>query len=172
MDAPKTRIATSDLPLVVRVGVGDLYASARPAEILTSYALGSCVGVVVHDRVATIGGLAHVQLPECRRPQSQEADGIFAYADYAVPELLSRVYSMGATRQRLRVVLVGGALLADPDAYFQVGRKNVLAVRRHLWAHGLIPAREDVGANYWRTLHVHIGSGRILVTSPHGREEL
>lgn len=171
MDAPNTRIATSDLPLVVRVGVGDLYASARAADVLTSYALGSCVGLVVHDAVAKIGGLAHVQLPECRRPQPLDTDGIFAYADFAVPELLARVYSMGATRQRLRVVLVGGALLADPDAYFQVGRKNILALRRHLWTHGLIPAREDVGGHHWRTLHVHIGSGRILVTSPHGKEE-
>jgi chemotaxis protein CheD len=126
--------------------------------------------VVLYDGVACIGGLAHIQFPEHRGLRDAESE--WACAESGVPELLSQMYAGGGMRQRLNVALVGGATVADPNAYFQIGRKNVLAVKRILWQHGLIPSRQSVGGTSWRTVRLNVGTGRIAIQSPEGREEL
>ena len=57
---------------IVSVAIGQWAVAAAPAKIRTL--LGSCVGVVLYDRVAKLGGLAHVVLPSSRgvdRPPRQ-----------------------------------------------------------------------------------------------------
>ncbi|HEY3322804.1 MAG TPA: chemotaxis protein CheD [Planctomycetota bacterium] len=161
-----------EIPVQVRVGVGELYVSRNSNEVLTTYGLGSCVAVAAYDGVACVGGLAHIQLPEHRGPVAGDAESVWAYAEYGVPELISQMYAAGAMRERLNVALAGGATVADPDKYFQIGRKNVLAVKRVLWQHGLIPSRQSVGGTFWRTVKLNVGTGRISIQSPEGYEEL
>ena len=49
---------------VVSVAIGQWAVAVAPARIRTL--LGSCVGVVLFDRVARLGGLAHIVLPSAR----------------------------------------------------------------------------------------------------------
>jgi chemotaxis protein CheD len=158
----------------VRIDVGDLHASNKPGQILLTYALGSCLGVAVHDPQAQVGGLAHIQLPTCRdtTPQAQHAEGVWSYADRALPELFQRVYALGATRGNLRIVLAGGASVADPTNFFQIGRKNYLTVKNLLWRNGYFVAAEAVGGADWRTMRLEIGSGRVEIQTSRGREML
>ena len=46
----------SGLSATVNVAIGQWAVAIAPAKIRTL--LGSCVGVIVHDRVARLGGLA------------------------------------------------------------------------------------------------------------------
>ena len=46
------------------VGVGDCCVSGDPDAVLVTYALGSCIAVVIHDPVSKVGGLLHYMLPE------------------------------------------------------------------------------------------------------------
>ena len=45
------------------VGVADLKVSNVQGEKLITYALGSCLGIVLHDPVANVAGMLHVMLP-------------------------------------------------------------------------------------------------------------
>ena len=45
------------------VGIAQMKVSADPGDELVAYALGSCLGVAVHDPVARVGGLLHAMLP-------------------------------------------------------------------------------------------------------------
>ena len=47
----------------VVVGVGDLAVSNNPSAVLTTYSLGSCIGVTIYDPVTRAGGLLHAMLP-------------------------------------------------------------------------------------------------------------
>ena len=170
MDSASAKV-TAPAASQVRIGIGELYASREPHDVLIAYALGSCVAVILHDRSAGAGGMAHIQLPGSSGSTVRDAESVCAYAEYGVPELISRMYALGAVRQRLRVSLAGGAVVADPNRFFQIGRKNVLAVKRILWQHGLIPSRQAVGGESWRTVRLHVGSGRIAIQSPAGHEE-
>lgn len=46
------------------VGVGDMIVSNDPEDIIVTYALGSCLGVVIYDPVANVGGMLHAMLPD------------------------------------------------------------------------------------------------------------
>ena len=48
----------------VAVGVGDCRVSNDPECVLVTYALGSCIAVLIHDPTAGVGGLLHFALPD------------------------------------------------------------------------------------------------------------
>lgn len=50
------------------VGMGRFIVSSKPST-LTALGLGSCVGLVIYDKVAKIGGMAHVMLPDSKNYQ-------------------------------------------------------------------------------------------------------
>jgi chemotaxis protein CheD len=155
----------------VRIDVGDLHVSRDTTQTLLTYALGSCLGVTVHDPLACVGGLAHIQLPTCQQTQ-QYAEGMWSYADRALPELFQRAYALGASKGNLRICLVGGAAVLDPNSMFQIGRKNYLMVKNLLWRNGYFVAAEAVGGADWRTMRLEIATGRVEVQTSRGRETL
>jgi chemotaxis protein CheD len=160
------------VPTATMVGVGCLHVTRNTEEVLTSYALGSCIAVVIHDPVLLIGGLAHIQLPSAAGRHGRPPEDRWAFADLALPELLGRAMGMGAVKRRLRVVLAGGATVMDPQNFFQIGRKNYLAAKRLLWQEGIIVAAEAVGGEGWRTVRLEVGTGRITVRTAQGIKEL
>ncbi|HRE80406.1 MAG TPA: chemotaxis protein CheD, partial [Opitutaceae bacterium] len=48
----------------VVIGVGDLAVSNNPQVTLSTYALGSCVGVIAFDPITRAGGILHIMLPD------------------------------------------------------------------------------------------------------------
>ena len=45
------------------VGVSEMCISKNPGDIIVTHALGSCIGLAIHDPVAHVGGLLHYMLP-------------------------------------------------------------------------------------------------------------
>ena len=64
------------------------------------------------------------------------------------------------------VKLVGGANVADPNNTFNIGKRNVLAIKKILWQCRMGAVAEDVGKNYGRSVAVAVDTGRVVVTSP------
>ena len=46
------------------VGMADCRISDTPGQVLATYALGSCIGLAIHDAKAGVGGLLHFMLPD------------------------------------------------------------------------------------------------------------
>jgi chemotaxis protein CheD len=124
--------------------------------------LGSCVGVILHDGVRKLSGLAHVMLPE--RIRGDQAVG--KYADTAIPELVSQLERLGGRRGRLQAFLAGGANMfqaSEDSRIATVGEKNLQAVHRVL-AELAIPVRhEDTGGAQGRTVCFEPESGSLEV---------
>ena len=51
---------------MLTVDISDMKVSTNPEEILVTYSLGSCVGVVLYDPVVRVGGMIHCMLPLSR----------------------------------------------------------------------------------------------------------
>ena len=49
----------------INVGIADINIAHAP-NILVTYALGSCVGVCLYDKVNKIAGLAHILMPSSK----------------------------------------------------------------------------------------------------------
>jgi chemotaxis protein CheD len=154
---------------VVTVGISDCAVSRDPAATLTTYALGSCIAVAVYDPVAGVAGLLHFMLPESSLDAAKAQSKPFMYADTGIPMLFRRAYELGAQKQRMSVVIAGGAQVLDPNNTFNIGKRNHLAVRKVLWKAGVMVNYEDVGGTAPRNLRIEASSGSIFVSC--GREE-
>lgn len=95
------------------VGIGDCKVSDDPQAELVTYALGSCVGVMIHDPVTNVGGLLHFMLPESGIDREKGQRSPFKFADTGIPLLFQSAYAKGAEKSRLVVAVAGGAQMMD-----------------------------------------------------------
>jgi len=156
---------------VIYVGVGEYATSGRSGEIVKTLALGSCVAVVILDANNKSVGLLHIALPESsiNKKRAKEKPGMFA--DTGIPILLEEMQRLGYDeKSELIIKLAGGASIMDPNKTFNIGKRNVLAIRNALSRFGLDTIAEDVGGNISRSVSIDLNMGKVMVSSP-GRGE-
>lgn len=151
---------------LVVVGMADCRSSADCSEVLVTYALGSCIAVVVHDPVARVGGMVHFMLPDSAIDPEKARRNPWMFADTGIPLLLRTVREMGASERRLAVYAAGGARVMDDNGIFAIGKRNALAMRKLLWKAGLMLRDEELGGAISRSVRLEIGSGRCLLRTP------
>ena len=146
-----------DNPVVV--GISDMNVTGRPGVLIT-YALGSCVGICLYDRLTGVSGLSHILLPDSAMcPKDGNA---MKFADTAVQSLIARMEHAGAQRMRLTAKIAGGAKLFG-DCSLQIGDRNVAAVKAQLARFNIPIVAEDTGLNYGRTVEFHAEDGTVFV---------
>lgn len=156
---------------VVSVNLGETKVSTDPVATMVCFGLGSCVGLAAYDPKARVAGLVHVVLPvrgEDQRQAKPDSSALLGrFADTAVPHLIALMEAQGASRRYLTVKLAGGAqMFAFPGSgLWEIGQRNIAAVREALAAAGLRPAAEDVGGGSGRTLRLSVGNGRVTVSA-------
>jgi chemotaxis protein CheD len=151
------------------IGVGDGGVSRDADTVLITYALGSCVALMLHDPIARVGGMVHYMLPESSQSQQERDSRPYKFADTAIPLLLRTALAQGADKHRLLVFAAGGAQVMNDNAIFNIGKRNCLALRKALWKFGLVPQAEDIGGTQVRTVRMEVGSGRVWLQSPAGK---
>lgn len=153
---------------MIMLGVGDFGVTNKPGEVLKTLALGSCVAVVfLYPKTKTVG-MVHVALPDSGlgHAKAEERPGYFA--DTGIPALINKMKKQGysGNGRDMIVKLAGGAKIMDPNNTFSIGKRNVLAVKKILWAHGMGAVAEDVGGTYSRSVAVYVDTGRVVLSSP------
>jgi len=143
------------------VGMADCRLGDEPGQVLATYALGSCIGLAVHDPVARVGGLLHFMLPDSSIDRARGLVDPYRFADTGIPKLLEGVYSRGASKRRLVLAAAGAASMMDPQNIFDIGRRNYQAMRKLLWKAGLLVEAEAIGGDRSRTVYLEIGTGRF-----------
>ena len=142
------------------VGMGDGKVTNNREDVLTTYALGSCIAVMTHDASAGVGGLLHLMLPDSKLDANRATQRPWMFADSGLRELLTAVQRLGGDLRRTNIWLAGGAqVLANADV-FNIGKRNCQAVRKLLWQNGLIVRGEDVGGTKSRTVRLDVATGK------------
>lgn len=150
----------------VVIGVGDLAVSNNTQVTLTTYALGSCVGLVAYDPTSHAGGLLHIMLPDSSISKEKAVSQPAMFADTGLPLFLRELTGVKAERHRLRFFLAGGAcVLSGPDT-FKIGERNAAAVKSWLSAQGLRVTGADLAGTVNRTLHLELSTGQLTVKLP------
>nr|MBF0222749.1 chemotaxis protein CheD [Desulfobulbaceae bacterium] len=150
----------------VFLGVGDFGATNKPGEVLKTMALGSCVGFIVLEPKSRTVGMAHIALSDSQINPSQATAQPGRFADTAVPALLNLVAQLSKTKQGYIIKLVGGAQVAQMKDTFNIGKRNILAIKKILWQMKLAPVAEDLGGRISRTVTVEVDSGKVELHSP------
>jgi len=145
------------------VGVADMKISADKSDTLITYALGSCLGITIHDPVADVGGLLHVMLPLSTIDPAKAEKNPYMFVDTGVPRLFIDCYKAGARKERLLVKVAGGACTngSEEEDYFQIGKRNFLMLKKLLWRNGVVLKAQDIGGVQSRTMSLEIGSGTV-----------
>ena len=152
----------------ITIGIADMKL-AKGQGMLITYALGSCIGICLHDPLLKLGAMVHIMLPvnmETNRTNTMK------YADTGLRETLRQMEAMGANRTRITAKIAGGAKMFETGAALgNIGQRNIESVHLNLKKAGIRLLKEDVGGSVARTLLFDVNSGLGCVRC-YGRQEL
>jgi chemotaxis protein CheD len=154
------------------VDISDLKVSAEPDDLIVTYALGSCIAVMVHDPVRKAGGMIHYMLPLSETSPEKAKARPAMFADTGIPLLFQSMYALGCRKPDLVVKVAGGGALYDDKGLFSIGKRNYTVLRKMFWKAGVIITAEDVGGARSRTARLHVGTGRCTISSQGEEQEL
>lgn len=155
------------------VGVADMKLSNDPNAVLVTYSLGSCIGVGIYDPVSKVAGLLHYMLPESSLDQTKADKNPFMFGDTGIPLLFKGAYQIGAKKNRLKVIVVGGAEILDQKGFFNIGKRNHTTLRKLFWKNNVMIDFEEVGGCVNRTIKMEVNNGATwLKTSGNGIKKI
>ena len=147
------------------VEVSDAKVSEDPADVLTTYSLGSCIAVCLYDCATQIGGMLHYQLPDSKMDPERVKSKPFMFADTGMKILIDKLLSMGAHKKRMQIKIAGGAAMNTGPKGFDIGKRNHLAIRKIMWKNGMFIDAEDVGGSSPRNMYMNMENGAVTIRS-------
>jgi len=145
----------------VVVGIAEMAVSNNHNVTLTTYSLGSCLGIAIYDPVVKAGGLLHVMLPDSTIDPVKAAKQPAMFVDSGVPALFRATYQLRADKHRMIISVAGGAQILDGGAFFNIGSRNYDALVKLLGEHNLHIQAEQVGGLVNRTMHLNLATGEV-----------
>jgi chemotaxis protein CheD len=145
------------------VGISDMKVSKKPGDVLITYSLGSCIGVVIWDPKVKVGGLLHYMLPESKLDKERAKKKPFMFGDTGIPNLFRAAYELGASKNRIIVKAVGGSQLLDSSGVFNIGKRNYAIMKKLFEKNNISIAKEDIGGTVNRTISLDVKTGRVVL---------
>lgn len=147
------------------IGIAEMIVSRSVDDLLITYALGSCLGFVIYDAEAGVGGLIHLMLPTSTLDKERSRQNPERFVDTGVPVLFKACYRLGAKKERLVARVAGGASMIGDGGRdsFQTGKRNVVTLKKLLWKNGVLLKAEDVGGSVSRTVSLDVATGEMIV---------
>ena len=146
------------------IGIAEMKISASADDLLITYALGSCLGIVVYDPVARVGGMLHAMLPVSTVNPEKAQKNPFVFVDTGVPRLFQAAYAAGARKERIVLKVAGGAAMKnEAEDQFQIGKRNFTMLRKLLWKNNVLIESYDVGENHSRTMWLDVATGEVIL---------
>lgn len=152
------------------IGVADMKVSNNFEDVLITYSLGSCIGLLIYDPVAKVGGILHYMLPESKIDKEKAAKKPYMFADTGIPRLFKSAYQLGAQKQRIRIYVAGGAEILDQKGFFNIGKRNYMALRKIFLKNKVLIDQEYVGGNVNRTIRVEVSTGDVYLKTSGEKE--
>ena len=148
----------------ITVGISDLNIAFAP-DILATYALGSCVGICLYDEKNKIAGLSHIMLPWSTDSKNSN-ENTRRFADTGIAELANLMQSKGANFKNVWAKIAGGAqMFATNSTLFNIGERNVEAVKKVLKKFNIPIVGEETGKNFGRTVFFDAETGQMQIKS-------
>ncbi|MDN3612168.1 chemotaxis protein CheD [Vibrio ostreicida] len=132
---------------MIKVFPGGLYCTAEDEIIATG--LGSCISACIWDEFAAVGGMNHFLLPfhnhsEINAWSPDEVVSVASrYGGHAMEMLINALISRGASRNRLKVKLFGGAQMLGRHS--MIGEKNIAFILKYVEQEQLQVVAQDLG---------------------------
>lgn len=146
---------------VFHVGISDLNFTTPPNKIKTS-GLGSCVGTILYDKKAKMGGISHTLLPDSTF--ISQNDNLAKFVDTAIPFLIAEMEKGGATKKNLQAAVFGGAKmfsLKHEHPSLHIGMRNTTQALLTLNSLSIPIMFNYTGGNKGRSITLDCETGTI-----------
>ncbi len=145
--------------MLINVGVSDMKISTNKDDEIITHALGSCIGFTIYDRKKCIGGLLHFLLPKSRK--DEKSLNPYMYADTGIPHFFKIYKEKGGDLKNAVFKACGGATINIEKDNFNIGKKNILALKKVLWYYNIMLSGGDFGKDYYRTMKISLNTGKV-----------
>lgn len=151
----------------INVGMGETKLSGLAGEQLVAPGLGSCIGLSMYEPDKKIAGMVHIVLPDS---SISSGDALLPgkYADTAIPDLLGKMLESGAAREKIIVMMAGGAQMFNLEKcsnILNIGMRNVIATKAALSREKLVLRAHNTGGVKGRTVRVEVKTGIFYIRS-------
>lgn len=153
--------------MVKVIGIGEYGVSNGIEDSIKTFALASCVGLVVYSPKEKVLGMVHIVLPntkEHREGGCHYGEGYFA--DTATPFIFGKVFG-GYPSERIpyQVTLYGGASSRNKNDVFNVGKRNIEKIEEILSEKKIRYNKENTGGYISRTIEAFVRDGHVTINS-------
>lgn len=148
------RVRPGRSPYLVSAG---RYVISRKKQAVLEAILGTCIGVTLCDRLANVGGLIHLILPEpadLTKPWQPEK-----YATTGLPIFIKALREAGASRGRMQACIAGGALIdpvCEADFGLDIGGRILEIVEKILHMEGISVVNAETGGFFTCRLSLNL----------------
>ncbi len=153
------------------VAVGDMKIGQEVDTIVT-HALGSCLGLMVYDPIAKVGGLLHTMLPLSKINPDKAKTNPYMFVDTGVPTLFKALYEIGGQKSRMVIKAAGCGNPLGKNEMFKIGERNYTVLKKLLWKNNILLEAEDVGGTISRTVYLDLATGQTVISSGGKKAEL
>lgn len=147
------------------VGISDMKVSNNLEEILITYSLGSCLGVIIYDPTVRVAGMLHSMLPLSKIDPHKAKASPYMFVDTGIPMLFKEAYRLGAEKKNIIVRAVGCSSLLDEKGFFKIGERNFTVLRKLLWKNNILIEKQDIGGTQSRTASIAVENGAVKIKS-------
>lgn len=150
------------------LGIGHLGAANMSGSTIKTYALGSCVALVLFSPACNGVGMVHFALSDSSINPTRAAELPGYFANTGFPALMKKMAMMnrGKPDPGMYAKITGGATMIGASDVFNIGLRNVAKTTELLKTAGIPLKAKDTGGSISRTVSVEIGSDLLLITTP------
>ncbi len=116
----------------ITVDISDIKVSDDQNSVLITYALGSCIAVILWDPTRKVGGMIHYMLPLSSTSREKAKTTPAMFADTGVPLLFRTMYKYVLQNQDTRGI--GALIIRCPDRFTCWRRWAVRRLFLHLFS--------------------------------------
>jgi chemotaxis protein CheD len=153
---------------IIEVKMGGLAIIREETDELKTF-VGSCVAICLFDTNAKIAAMAHAMLPKKINGKQHVAENeVGKFVDTAFSYMLNGMIQMGADPKRIQAKIAGGATIFSHESetnLFNIGSRNIAAIKQILKETGIPLISEDTGANFGRWVIFTPRSGDMTIMS-------
>jgi len=153
------------------VAVGDMKIGQEVDTIVT-HAIGSCLGLMVYDPIAKVGGLLHAMLPLSKINPDKAKTNPYMFVDTGVPTLFKALYEIGGQKSRMVIKAAGCGNPLGKNEMFKIGERNYTVLKKLLWKNNILLEAEDVGGTISRKVYLDLATGQTVISSGGKKAEL
>ena len=148
---------------MIVVGMADINSTKNPG-VLTTFGLGSCMGIALYDSVNKVAGLAHAMLPDSKLFANNT--NRMKYVDTCIVDLIAKMRLQGAKKENIKAKLAGGAQMfafASTNDAMRIGERNIESTLKILGSMDIPIIGKETGLNFGRTVELYSEDGRFVI---------